>query len=169
VLAAFSLCLSGQACAGGILIDKVWSGHPVGFELLVNYHTREPFDLITLERMDTMTNHTLSYARSWDSLNWETSTGRPILRPIRMANGEVIDPAKPSAGEFLHQRSWRRALAPRRGDVGGHGKTSTRDETAIHSATRNEHPVSRPGGAKHFRELRRTPLGVALGNAGAES
>jgi hypothetical protein len=47
---------------------------------------------------DAMTNHTLSYARSRDLLNWETSAGKPVPRPLTMANAEVIDPAKPGGG-----------------------------------------------------------------------
>jgi hypothetical protein len=47
---------------------------------------------------DAMTNHTLSYARSKDLIHWETSSGKPLTRPITMANAEVIDPAKPGEG-----------------------------------------------------------------------
>ena len=45
-----------------------------------------------------MTNHTLSYARSSDLIHWETSSGKPLARPITMASAEVIDPAKPGEG-----------------------------------------------------------------------
>jgi hypothetical protein len=47
---------------------------------------------------DAMTNHTLSYARSKDLIHWETSSGKPLTRPITMAKAEVIDPAKPGEG-----------------------------------------------------------------------
>ncbi len=47
---------------------------------------------------DAMSNHTLSYARSRDLMNWETSAGRPIARPLRLAGAEVIDAAKPGGG-----------------------------------------------------------------------
>ena len=47
---------------------------------------------------DAMTNHTLSYACSKDLIHWETSTGKPLARPITMAKAEVIDPAKPGEG-----------------------------------------------------------------------
>jgi hypothetical protein len=45
-----------------------------------------------------MTNHTLSYARSKDLIHWETSSGKPLARPITLATAEVIDPAKPGEG-----------------------------------------------------------------------
>jgi len=47
---------------------------------------------------DARSNHTLSYARSRDLLNWETSAGKPIKRPITMANAEVVDAAKSEDG-----------------------------------------------------------------------
>jgi hypothetical protein len=47
---------------------------------------------------DAMSNHTLSYARSRDLVNWESSAGKPIPRPITMAGAEVVDPAKPGEG-----------------------------------------------------------------------
>ena len=47
---------------------------------------------------DAMTNHTLSYARSRDLIHWETSSSKPLTRPITMANAEVIDPAKSGEG-----------------------------------------------------------------------
>ena len=50
------------------------------------------------ETPDAMTNHTLSYARSRDLIHWETSSGKPLARPITLANAEVIDPAKPGEG-----------------------------------------------------------------------
>ncbi len=47
---------------------------------------------------DAMSNHTLSYARSRDLIHWETSSGKQLVRPITLANAEVIDPAKPGEG-----------------------------------------------------------------------
>ena len=47
---------------------------------------------------DAMSNHTLSYARSRDLVNWESSAGGPIPRPITMANAEVVDASKPGEG-----------------------------------------------------------------------
>jgi BNR repeat-containing family member len=47
---------------------------------------------------DAMTKHTLSYARSKDLIDWETSSGKPLARPLTMAKAEVIDPAKPGEG-----------------------------------------------------------------------
>lgn len=47
---------------------------------------------------DARSNHTLSYARSRDLLNWETSASKPITRPLTIANAEVVDAAKPEAG-----------------------------------------------------------------------
>lgn len=50
------------------------------------------------ETPDAMTNHTLSYACSRDLIHWETSSGKPLTRPITMTQAEVIDPAKPGEG-----------------------------------------------------------------------
>ncbi len=47
---------------------------------------------------DAMSNHTLSYARSADLVQWETSMGRPVPRPITMSHAEVVDPAGPGGG-----------------------------------------------------------------------
>lgn len=38
------------------------------------------------------TNHSLSYARSRDLVNWEDSSGRALSLPITPATGEVVDP-----------------------------------------------------------------------------
>lgn len=43
-------------------------------------------------------NHTLSYARSRDLVNWETSTGKRCPLPLTPGKGEVIDPAPPFKG-----------------------------------------------------------------------
>lgn len=48
-------------------------------------------------------NHDLSYARSRDLVNWETSEGTPIPLPIKLATGEVIDPI-PEHGGLLNGR-----------------------------------------------------------------
>ena len=48
-------------------------------------------------------NHDLSYARSRDLVNWETSEGKPISLPIRLATGEIIDPI-PEHGGLLNGR-----------------------------------------------------------------
>ncbi|MGL4401940.1 MAG: BNR repeat-containing protein, partial [Luteolibacter sp.] len=50
------------------------------------------------ETPDAMTNHTLSYARSSDLIHWETSSGKPLTRPIQLTHADVIDPAKPGDG-----------------------------------------------------------------------
>jgi len=47
---------------------------------------------------DAMSNHTLSYARSRDLLQWETSAGKSIARPITLTGAEVVDAAKPGSG-----------------------------------------------------------------------
>jgi hypothetical protein len=47
---------------------------------------------------DCATNHTLSYARSRDFVQWENSRGEPLALPITLATGEVIDPARPGEG-----------------------------------------------------------------------
>lgn len=41
---------------------------------------------------DCATNHDLSYARSRDLINWQTSAGKPLQLPIRLANAEIVDP-----------------------------------------------------------------------------
>lgn len=48
-------------------------------------------------------NHDLSYARSRDLVNWESSDGTPIPLPIRLATGEIIDPI-PEHGGLLNGR-----------------------------------------------------------------
>jgi hypothetical protein len=50
------------------------------------------------ETPDCATNHTLSYARSRDLVHWENSRGEPLQLPIKLAQGEVIDGAKPGEG-----------------------------------------------------------------------
>jgi hypothetical protein len=40
------------------------------------------------------TNHDLSYARSKDLENWETSDGKPISLPITLAKAEIVDPVQ---------------------------------------------------------------------------
>lgn len=46
-------------------------------------------------------NHDLSYARSKDLVNWETSSGKTINLPITLKTGEVIDPI-PMHGGLLN-------------------------------------------------------------------
>ncbi len=43
-------------------------------------------------------NHDLSYARSRDLVNWETSDGTPLTLPITLSTGEVIDPIQQHGG-----------------------------------------------------------------------
>ena len=50
------------------------------------------------ESPDCATNHTLSYARSRDFIHWENSRGEPLVLPVTLATGEVIDAAKPGEG-----------------------------------------------------------------------
>lgn len=50
------------------------------------------------ETPDCATNHTLSYARSRDFVQWENSRGEPVALPITLATGDVIDGAKPGEG-----------------------------------------------------------------------
>lgn len=47
---------------------------------------------------DAATNHTLSYARSIDFVNWEKSDGTPLPLPITFATAEVVDPVPPRQG-----------------------------------------------------------------------
>lgn len=49
-------------------------------------------------------NHDLSYARSKDLVNWETSSGEKIKLPIRLKTGEIIDPI-PMHGGLLNGRT----------------------------------------------------------------
>lgn len=44
------------------------------------------------------TNHSLSYARSEDLVNWEDSSGQPIALPLTHATTEIVDPVKPGEG-----------------------------------------------------------------------
>lgn len=50
------------------------------------------------ETPDAATNHTLSYARSRDLVHWETSAGRPLALPIKLATGDIIDRTPPGGG-----------------------------------------------------------------------
>jgi len=50
------------------------------------------------ETPDCATNHTISYARSRDFVQWENSRGVPLKLPITLATGDVIDAAKPGQG-----------------------------------------------------------------------
>lgn len=47
---------------------------------------------------DASTNHSLSYARSPDLVNWEDSSGTPISLPLRLNKTEVVDPVGPKGG-----------------------------------------------------------------------
>jgi len=47
---------------------------------------------------DCATNHDLTYARSKDMRNWETSGGKPLPLPIRLASAEVVDPVPVNGG-----------------------------------------------------------------------
>ncbi len=50
---------------------------------------------------DCSTNHDLSYARSQDLVNWETSDGRPLNLPITLETAEIID-AVPVGGGIIN-------------------------------------------------------------------
>ena len=50
------------------------------------------------ETPDCATNHTLSYARSRDLVQWENSRGEPLKLPITLATGDAIDAARPGGG-----------------------------------------------------------------------
>jgi hypothetical protein len=47
---------------------------------------------------DCATNHDLSYARSRDMVNWESSSGKPFALPIRVEEAEIIDPVPVRGG-----------------------------------------------------------------------
>lgn len=44
------------------------------------------------------TTHTVSYARSADLVDWETSTGEPLSLPVTFATSDVVDPVPPFGG-----------------------------------------------------------------------
>jgi len=47
-------------------------------------------------------NHDLSYARSKDLVNWETSAGKPLDLPITIETGEIVDPIPVRQGLMRH-------------------------------------------------------------------
>ncbi|MEN8777799.1 MAG: BNR repeat-containing protein [Glaciecola sp.] len=47
---------------------------------------------------DASTNHSLSYARSSDLVNWEDSTGKRLQLPIRHSTAEIVDPVGVKGG-----------------------------------------------------------------------
>ncbi|MBL8175380.1 MAG: BNR repeat-containing protein [Bryobacterales bacterium] len=47
---------------------------------------------------DCATNHDLTYARSKDMVHWETSSGKPLSLPIRLATAEIVDPVPVQGG-----------------------------------------------------------------------
>ncbi|MEE6282514.1 BNR repeat-containing protein [Georgenia sp. MJ170] len=44
--------------------------------------------------------HTVSYARSADLVNWETSRGEPMPLPITLGTSDVVDPVEPEGGSI---------------------------------------------------------------------
>ena len=50
------------------------------------------------ESPDCSTNHDLSYARSKDLVNWETSTGKPLRLPMTLETCEIVDPVPQHGG-----------------------------------------------------------------------
>ncbi|MGJ8681622.1 BNR repeat-containing protein [Paraglaciecola sp.] len=44
------------------------------------------------------TNHSLSYAKSPDLVNWQDSSGKPLALPLTLKHSEVVDPVKPGEG-----------------------------------------------------------------------
>ncbi|MCF7732063.1 MAG: BNR repeat-containing protein [Akkermansiaceae bacterium] len=50
------------------------------------------------ETPDAATNHDLSYARSKDLRHWETSAGRPLVLPIKLNDGVIVDPVPQHGG-----------------------------------------------------------------------
>jgi|GEM_PF-460161 len=49
---------------------------------------------------DCSSNHDLSYARSKDLLNWETSSGKKLELPITFKTAEIVDPVAVGQGLF---------------------------------------------------------------------
>jgi hypothetical protein len=47
---------------------------------------------------DASTNHSLSYAKSPDLVNWEDSNGQPISLPLTLKHTEIVDPVPPKGG-----------------------------------------------------------------------
>lgn len=50
------------------------------------------------ESPDAATNHDLSYARSRDLRQWETSAGKPLALPIKLNDGAIVDPVPVKGG-----------------------------------------------------------------------
>lgn len=47
---------------------------------------------------DASTNHSLSYARSPDLVEWEDSNGKPLPLPLILDSTEIVDPVPPKGG-----------------------------------------------------------------------
>lgn len=77
---------------------------------------------------DAMSNHSLSYARSHDLMQWETSAGKPIVRPITRTGAEVVDATPPGGGlvNMSYALGWdaekRPVAAYHRYDTSGHSQ-----------------------------------------------
>lgn len=85
------------------LLEKPLTGNDGHVSAYLSGPTRGPdgyFHLIWVWRNtpDCSTNHDLSYARSEDLVNWETSSGRPLTLPITTKNGEVVDAVPVNGG-----------------------------------------------------------------------
>lgn len=50
------------------------------------------------ETPDASTNHDLSYARSKDLVHWQTASGKPLVLPIKRADGATIDTVPQQGG-----------------------------------------------------------------------
>jgi BNR repeat-containing family member len=50
------------------------------------------------ETPNAATSHTVSYARTADLVNWETSKGEPLALPITLGTSDAVDPVPPFGG-----------------------------------------------------------------------
>ncbi len=78
------------------------------------------------------TNNNLSYVRSRDMINWETSNGEPVSLPIIRATGEIIDPV-PVGGGMLNGQT-RIGFDPDGLPMVAYYKNDARGDTQIHLA-----------------------------------
>lgn len=83
---------------------------------------------------DAATNHDLSYARSRDLVRWQRSDGTPLALPIRLGDGEVIDPV-PAHGGMINNNTMPSFDAAGRVVIAFH-KFDAAGNTQVHVARR---------------------------------
>lgn len=90
------------------LLDKVLTdgeGQRNAYPALPQLGPDSYFHLIWIwrESPDAATNHHPSYARSRDLVRWEDSAGKPLILPITLATGDVVDPIPQHGGAINGQ------------------------------------------------------------------